>query len=297
MIKTDASGNEMWSKTIGSPENDSAFSVQQTDDDGFIIAGVTSSFGMGGRDVYLIKTDASGSEMWSKTFGGADQDYGYSVQQTDDSGFIIAGRTLSFGDGDGDAYLIKTDASGNELWSQTFGGAKDDNGYSVQQTKDGGFIIAGSTHSFGAGGWDVYLIYFKPLPEPDIKANGEDALLNVIPTENVNITIALDPGQMNGKWLDWWIGVISSYGTIPFIGQPIPLFELPESTLLDIPLPIGMWVFYFILDNSPNGIFDSVTWYDYVVVISSAQVLDHRGEALRDFDSIFQEKIDEIMRK
>ena len=103
-------------------------------------------------DVYLIKTDGSGNQQWSKTFGGSGFDFGYSVQQTADGGFIIAGMTSSFGAGGYDVYLIKTDGSGNQQWSKTFGGSDYDYGYSVQQTADGGFIIAGDTDSFGAGG-------------------------------------------------------------------------------------------------------------------------------------------------
>ena len=116
-----------------------------------LLLGIQISFGAGFDDVYLIKTDGSGNEQWSKTFGGSEHDYGCSVQQTADGGFIIAGSDNSFGAGNYDVYLIKTDGSGNEQWSKTFGGSDDDEGYSVQQTADGGFIIAGYTWSFGAG--------------------------------------------------------------------------------------------------------------------------------------------------
>ena len=158
LIKTDASGNEQWNKTFGGSSDDQGYSVQQTSDGGFIVAGTTASFGAGSHDVYLIKTDASGNEQWNKTFGGSSDDQGYSVQQISDGGFIVAGTTASFGAGSRDVYLIKTDASGNEQWNKTFGGSSDDQGYSVQQTSDGGFIVAGYTRSFGAGGMYVYLI-------------------------------------------------------------------------------------------------------------------------------------------
>lgn len=149
LIKTDANGNEQWTRTFGGSSDDRGSSVQQTTDGGYIIAGETSSFGAGGSDVYLIKTDANGNEQWIR---------GPSVHQTIGGGFIIAHNFFSFGAGGGDVYLIKTDANGNQQWARTFGGSSDDRGSSVQQTTDGGFIVAGTTYSFGAGLSDVYLV-------------------------------------------------------------------------------------------------------------------------------------------
>ena len=128
-------------KTFGGSGRDIGNSVQQTSDGGYIIAGTTDSFGAGQDDVYLIKTNADGNKLWSKTFGGSDSDYANSVQQTTDGGYIIAGSTYQFGRGN-DVYLIKTDALGNELWSKTFH-CVEDFGRSVQQTTDGGYIITG----------------------------------------------------------------------------------------------------------------------------------------------------------
>ena len=158
LIKTNANGDSLWTRTFGGSSSDEGYSVQQTIDGGYIIAGRTMSYGAGGSDVYLIRTDASGSEEWSQTFGGSSGDYGYSVQQTTDGGYIITGRTESYGTGSSDVYLIKTDANGNESWTQTFGGSGYDRGYSVQQTTDGGYIVAGHTYSYGTGSADVYLI-------------------------------------------------------------------------------------------------------------------------------------------
>ncbi len=114
LVKTDVIGTMIWEKTFGEAGEDRSSSVQQTKDGGYIIAGVSDwDFSSGTGDVYLIKTDADGNLIWEKTFGGADCDYGYSVQQTTDGGYIITGDTSSYGAGSFDVYLIKTDADGN----------------------------------------------------------------------------------------------------------------------------------------------------------------------------------------
>ncbi len=100
-----------FARTYGGTDIDIASSVQQTSDGGYIVAGFTDSFGAGG-DIFLIKTDANGNVQWAKTYGGTDDDMVFSVQQTSDGGYIVAGGTSSFGAGWGDIFLIKTDANG-----------------------------------------------------------------------------------------------------------------------------------------------------------------------------------------
>ncbi|MDD2889808.1 MAG: hypothetical protein PHE49_04105 [bacterium] len=147
-----------WIKTFGGTDDDAGYSVAQTTDNGYIITGFTKSYGAGGSDVYLIKTNSDGNCLEIKTFGGNKDDAGYSVEQTTDGGYIITGFTKSYGAGGMDVYLIKTDSLCDTLWTKTLGGNKDDAGYSVEQTTDGGYIITGFTKSYGAGGMDVYLI-------------------------------------------------------------------------------------------------------------------------------------------
>ena len=141
----------------GGGGDDGGFSVEQTTDGGYIITGYTWSYGNGEEDIWLIKTDGQGNEEWNQTFGGSDGDIGYSVKQTTDGGYVVTGNTDSFGNGERDIWLIKTDGQGNEEWNQTFGGSEDDGGLYVEQTMDGGYIITGYL-SNDENNYDVRLI-------------------------------------------------------------------------------------------------------------------------------------------
>ncbi len=158
LIKTDSIGDTLWTRTYGDTCSDVGSSVVQTTDGGYVIAGRTKSFGVDSSDVYLIKTNSTGDTSWTRTYGGTGNDYGYSVAQTTDGGYIITGSTSSYGAGLSDVYLIKTNSSGDTSWTKAYGGTYRDVGRSVVQTTDGGYIIAGWTCSFGAWLSDVYLI-------------------------------------------------------------------------------------------------------------------------------------------
>ncbi len=158
LIKTDSSGDTLWTKTFGGNANDEGYSVRQTSEGGYILTGYTGSYSVGGVDVFLIRTDDFGNTLWTKTFGGNEGGgVGRSIEETTDNGFIIVGRT-SFGAGGNDVWLIKTNASGDTIWTKTFGGRGSDEGNSIQQTTDGGYIITGYTTSFGTGLFNIWLI-------------------------------------------------------------------------------------------------------------------------------------------
>lgn len=156
VIKVDSGGNKQWSRTFGGTGNDYAYSVQQTLDGGYILAGSTNSFGE--YNAWLIKTDSNGNDEWDSTFGGEGNSAASSVQQTLDGGYILAASTNSYGAGHSNAWLIKTDAKGNELWNRTFEGTSSSGTSSAQQTMDGGYIIAGWTDSYEDGRRSAWLV-------------------------------------------------------------------------------------------------------------------------------------------
>ncbi len=166
LVKTDVDGNVEWTQTYGAIKEypnsavkiEQAYSLVETADGGFALAGLTDSFGAGEDDFWLVKTDAEGNMEWNQTYGGVKDDQAYSVVETSDGGYALVGRTKSFGAGGLDFWFVKTDANGNMEWNQTYGGAEADYADCVIETTDGGYAIAGYTSSFGAGKGDFWLI-------------------------------------------------------------------------------------------------------------------------------------------
>lgn len=141
LIKTNPSGNLSWVKTYFN-NSEGGFSVKQTFDGGYIASGFSGDFTLGSSDACLIKTDASGNPLWAKTYGGIYNDIASDVQQTSDSGYIICGYS-EIGGIDRDVYIIKTNANGDTLWTKTYGTAKINTSYSMEETSDGGYILTG----------------------------------------------------------------------------------------------------------------------------------------------------------
>ena len=136
--------------------------------------------------------------------------------------------------------------------------------------------------------WDEFLSRYYGEPIPDIKANGSDGPLFVTPSESVDISISLAPGDKAGVWADWWGILLSSYGNFPLFGFQAPLFELPETSLFSRPWPMGWYIFLFGLDDVPDGAFE-LDWYDYVIVVSLPAGAPL--ENIPNFDDIIKEKM------
>ncbi len=158
LIKTDENGIEEWNQTYGGDGSETGYDVIQSDDEGYLITGYTNSFGNGEGDLWLLKTDSNGEEIWNNTYGGSDWEIGNKIQGLEDNSVIIVGFTASIGAGGRDAWMLKIDSNGDEVWNQTYGGIGDDYAYDIQKTLDGGFILAGFSNSFGQGGTDIYMI-------------------------------------------------------------------------------------------------------------------------------------------
>lgn len=159
LVRTDSSGNALWNKTYGGLIGDVATDLVQTVDGGYALVGRTLSFGAGGWDFRLVKTDPDGTIEWSRTYGGIDDDLPWALVQTSDGGYAMSGDTNSTGAGNWDYWLVKTDALGNMEWNKTYGGTGSDVAWAgLVQTVDGGYAIGGDTHSYGAGLSDFWLV-------------------------------------------------------------------------------------------------------------------------------------------
>lgn len=164
LVKIYTNGSVEWDQAYGGSEYDYALEVIQITDGGFLLAG-TMNFWTYDSDIWLVKTNANGSEEWNQTYGGLNDDQASAVIQVADGGFLIVGETESYGAGDEDIWLVRTYANGTVKWNQTFGGSERDRGRSVIQTSDGKFLVVGYTESFGAGDSDIWLIKISETKE------------------------------------------------------------------------------------------------------------------------------------
>ena len=219
ILKLNSAGLILWQKTYGTGVSP-AHSILPTSDGGSIVATSRIIFQGGiSADLWILKLDSSGNTQWQKMYHGDDHDYAYSIQATSDGGYIVAGKTESFGAGDYDFWVLKLDSDGDAMWQKTFGGTDEDIANSVQATSDGGYIVAGTTSSFGAGFADIWIL--KLEPDGDIewqKTYGGDSADNaksiLITSDGGYIVAGSTSSSGGGFFYNYWILKLDSSGNI-----------------------------------------------------------------------------------
>jgi hypothetical protein len=232
VVKLDANGNLKWTKTIGGPDDDWGNAIVQTKDGGYAITGGTKSYGGGvpsSADIYVIKLDSDGNKLWTKTIEGpwGSDDEGNSIIQTKDGGIVVTGNTLDLSGWD-DAFVFKLDSTGNLLWTNTLGGAHDNqDSYSVVQTVDGGFAITGSNYSNVKNNFYVYVVKLDSIGTlvwaETIGGNRGEGGNSIVQTKDKGYAIAAITNSFGKDSIDEYIIKLDSIGNLKWtkvFGEP-----------------------------------------------------------------------------
>ncbi|MBW1298876.1 hypothetical protein [Aquimarina litoralis] len=234
VVKLDASGNLVWENSYGGSGNDSANSIQQTTDGGYIVAGFTSSSdddvseNNGALDYWVIKIDDSGILEWETNLGGSEADIANTIRQTNDGGYIIGGYSessdfdLNGNNGDRDYWVVKLDASGNFVWGENFGGTLEDIANDIKQTSDNGYIVAGFSESSDGdvssnnGNKDIWIMKLNSsgqlMWETNLGSSESDNAQSIQETMDQGYILAgnsgasdFDVSTNNGGFADYWV--------------------------------------------------------------------------------------------
>lgn len=224
LIKTDTAGKVLWQNTYGGRGNDVFYFVRPTQDGGFIACGSTTSTNIADKtDAWAVKVTQTGQVEWAKAFGGGASDEFYEIYETADHGFIAAGHSSSFSASlQPDPWVVKLDKTGNIVWQKTYGGSAPDYAYSIKQTNDGGYVVVGTTASFGTGVYGTYAADILLL-----RLDGDGNLLwskvygGGLAEEAARVSLTPDGGYVisgiTGSFsdnLDLWLVKINSSGDI-----------------------------------------------------------------------------------
>lgn len=158
LLKLDIQGNYLWTKSYGGNNTDWATRMVENPDKSIVFTGYTNSSGNGGYDIWLVKTDSTGNLIWQKNYGGSDWDFGRCIISTSDGGYLISGETYSFGNGNSDAFLLKTDMNGDSLWMHTYGYAGMETGEKVIETAAGKYVVIGTSDAYAGQMKDAWLL-------------------------------------------------------------------------------------------------------------------------------------------
>lgn len=216
LIKINSNGDLIWTKTYGTTGNETGVDVKQTTDNGYIICGNNAQVGPGGYNVWILKTDSNGDTLWTSKFGGLYNDYGNSVFETDDGGYVIVGSTESFGAGGSDFWIIQTDENGDSLWSATYGGPYHEIAYEAQATSDGSFVIAGAKQTQGFYNSDVWLLKINSNGEIDWSqtygGNYDELAYSVSETADAGFIVSGYTNSFGSGAQDLWLIKTDMYG-------------------------------------------------------------------------------------
>jgi len=217
VVKIDGEGNPLWTLTVGGDKVDKLFSAAKTSDGGFILVGLTSSWGAGGSDAWIVKIDGNGEVLWNETHGGKLEDTARGIAVSNDNGFLVVGYTNSFGHGDYDFLLLKINENGTFLWNRTYGGPASDKAIAVAQS-DAGFIVVGETQSQGAGNVDAWIMSVdssgQQLWERTLGGANFDTASCIAPTEDGSFLVGGFTFSFGSGMRDFWISKIEQDGRV-----------------------------------------------------------------------------------
>ncbi|MFO7721925.1 MAG: hypothetical protein R6V49_01760 [Bacteroidales bacterium] len=172
VIKLDPNGKLEWEKTYGDKGDEEANAIIQTSDNGYAIVGYTTSKGKGKKDIFMVKTDSSGNQLWEGIYGGSNHDIGNDIVQTYDGNYAIVSSTKSIGSGNYDIWVLKVDTKGNRIWRKTEGGRGADYGNSIAENpRDSSLMVCGTTYSSANGMSDLWLIKITKVGRREWKKN------------------------------------------------------------------------------------------------------------------------------
>jgi hypothetical protein len=242
LMKTDINGDSIWTKSYGGEQEDWGVRIKQTTDGGYIAVGSSKSFSGGYyKDWYIVRTDANGDTIWTKTFGSSYEDVAQDIKELPNNmGFVVAG-VIHYGQWDG--CLIRLNADGDSLWAVQIGGEDYEIFNAVELTEDGGYILAGQTDSYGAGGTDIYVVKLSPDP---VGINNQSS---AIPK---NVTLSQNfPNPFNASTTIRYKLNQTGHVTITIydlLGKPI-------GTLVNVEQPAGYHQINWQADNIPSGVY------------------------------------------
>ena len=212
LIRINSLGDSLWTKTFGGENIDQGSDIISFENGGFMLLGSTTSYGNGGADIWIIKTDSNGNEEWNHSYGGGSDDYGQSILQTSDGGYIIRSVIESFGDGNTAVGLLRISSTGDEVWNKTFGGSGGAGGNAIQETYEGGYILVCNYYNHGTSAYDIWLIKINPsgnlIWDKSFGGTNHDYGFSVLQTFDGGFSLAgstFNLGNGDANYSDLWL--------------------------------------------------------------------------------------------